>query len=74
MTPRQSWKVTPPPSYLEVLLTPLGAYTLLGLPMDELRGQTVDLVEVVGADGRRLGEQLREIRAGGSGSRCWTGS
>jgi AraC-like DNA-binding protein len=48
------------PSYLEVLLAPLGAYTLLGLPMDELSGQTVDLVDVLGADGRRLAEQLRE--------------
>jgi AraC-like DNA-binding protein len=48
------------PSYLEVLLAPLGAYTLLGLPVDELGGQTVDLVEVLGADGRRLAEQLRE--------------
>jgi AraC-like DNA-binding protein len=48
------------PSYLEVLLAPLGAYRLLGLPMDELSGQTVDLVEVLGADGRRLTEELRE--------------
>ena len=48
------------PSYLEVLLSPLGAYRLLGLPMAELSGQLVDLVEVLGADGRRLGEQLRE--------------
>ena len=48
------------PSYLEVWLAPLGAYTLLGLPMDELSGQTVDLVEVLGASGRRLAEQLRE--------------
>jgi AraC-like DNA-binding protein len=46
------------PSYLEVLLAPLGAYTLLGLPMEELSGHTVDLVEVLGADGRRLAEQL----------------
>jgi AraC-like DNA-binding protein len=28
--------------------------------MDELSGRTVDLVEVLGADGRRLSEQLRE--------------
>jgi AraC-like DNA-binding protein len=48
------------PSYLEVWLTPLGAYTLLGLPMDELSGQLLDLVDVLGADGRRLAEQLRE--------------
>jgi AraC-like DNA-binding protein len=48
------------PSYLEVWLGPLGVYSLLGLPMDELSGQTVDLVDVLGAPGRRLGERLRE--------------
>lgn len=47
-------------SYLEIWLTSLGAYTLLGLPMAELSGQLVDLAEVLGADGRRLAEQLRE--------------
>jgi AraC-like DNA-binding protein len=46
--------------YLEVLLAPLGAYRLLGVPMDELSGQLVDLAEVLGAAGQRLGEQLRE--------------
>jgi AraC-like DNA-binding protein len=48
------------PSYLEVRLAPLGAYRLLGLPSEELSGQLVDLTEVVGADGRRLAERLRE--------------
>jgi AraC-like DNA-binding protein len=48
------------PSYLEVLLAPLGAYTLLGLPIDQLSGQIVDLVDVLGPAGRRLGDQLRE--------------
>jgi len=48
------------PSYLELLLEPLGAYTLLGLPLDALSGRTVDLIDVLGADGRRLAEQLRE--------------
>jgi AraC-like DNA-binding protein len=52
------------PSYLEVLLAPLGAYTLLGLPMEQLTGQTVDLVDVLGADGRRLAEQLRQAPTG----------
>jgi AraC-like DNA-binding protein len=47
-------------SYVEMLLDPLGAYRLLGLPMAELSGQLVDLVEVLGPEGRRLGEQLRE--------------
>lgn len=48
------------PSYLEVRLTPLGAYTLLGLPMGELSGQLVDLVDVLGGASRRLAERLRE--------------
>jgi AraC-like DNA-binding protein len=48
------------PSYLEVLLSPLGAYRILGLPMNQLSGHTVDLAEVLGAGGRRLAERLRE--------------
>ena len=51
------------PSYLEVMLAPLAAYTLLGLPMEELSSQLVDLTDVLGAAGRRLGEQLREAPA-----------
>jgi AraC-like DNA-binding protein len=51
------------PSYLEVWLAPLGAYTLLGLPMDELSGQLVDLADVLGPAGQRLAEQLREARS-----------
>lgn len=51
------------PSYLEVWLAPLGAYTLLGSPLDELSGQLVDLVDVLGPTGRRLAEQLRETRS-----------
>jgi AraC-like DNA-binding protein len=48
------------PSYVEVRLGPLGAYTLLGLPIDRLGRQAVDLVEVLGPAGRRLGERLRD--------------
>ena len=48
------------PSYLELWLDPLAAYRLLGLPMAELSGQLVDLAEVLGPEGRRLGERLRE--------------
>jgi AraC-like DNA-binding protein len=48
------------PAYVEVLLKPLGAYTLLGLPPEELTGRIVDLVDVLGGDGRRLTERLRE--------------
>jgi hypothetical protein len=47
------------PSYVEVRLGPLGAYTLLGLPIARLGRQVVDLVDVLGPAGRRLGEQLR---------------
>jgi AraC-like DNA-binding protein len=39
---------------------PLGAYALLGLPMDELSGRLVDLVDLLGAAGRRLAEGVRE--------------
>src|SRR5919106_6746799 len=53
------------PTYLELLLTPLGAYTLLGLPMDQLSGRIVDLVEVLGPDGRRLAERLRDTPSWG---------
>jgi AraC-like DNA-binding protein len=49
------------PSYLELWLAPLGAYRTLGLPLDELPGQPVDLVDVLGSDGRRLGEQARDL-------------
>ncbi len=48
------------PSYLEVWLDPLGAYRLLGLPMDELSGQIADLAEVLGDAVRRLAGQLRQ--------------
>jgi AraC-like DNA-binding protein len=48
------------PSYLEVWLAPLAAYRLLGLPMDAIGGQTVDLTDLLGPAGRRLAEQLPE--------------
>ena len=48
------------PSYLRVFLGPLGAYTLLGMPMNEVRGRIVELADVVGPAARRLIEQLRE--------------
>jgi AraC-like DNA-binding protein len=49
------------PSYLELWLAPLGAYRILGLPIDTLPGEPVDLVDVLGTDGRRLGEQVRDL-------------
>jgi AraC-like DNA-binding protein len=48
------------PTYLEMDLAPLGAYTLLGLAMDEINGLNVDLNDLLGADGRRLADQLRD--------------
>jgi AraC-like DNA-binding protein len=48
------------PAYLELWLAPLGAYRLLGLPLDALTGQLLDLTEVLGAGSRRLADQLRD--------------
>jgi len=45
---------------LDLKLTPLGAYRLLGVPMNELAGQVVDLGDVLGAEGRRLAAMLAE--------------
>jgi len=49
------------PAYLEAWLSPLGAYALLGTPLDELGGTFVDLGELAGRDGRRLGNAVREL-------------
>ncbi|MHA6622181.1 helix-turn-helix domain-containing protein [Pseudonocardia sp. DLS-67] len=49
-------------SYVEMRLSPLSGYTLLGVPLNELRGGVVDLCDVLGADGRLLAERLREAR------------
>jgi AraC-like DNA-binding protein len=48
------------PEYVEVWLAPLGAYTLLGVPMSTIRGYTIELDRMFGAAGRRLAEQVRE--------------
>jgi AraC-like DNA-binding protein len=48
------------PSYLELWLAPLGAYRLLGLPMDRLSSHTVDLADLVGVEGRDLAGRVRE--------------
>jgi AraC-like DNA-binding protein len=47
-------------SYVEVRLAAVSAYTVLGVPLDELRGRIVDLCDLLGANGRRLAERLRE--------------
>ena len=56
-------------SWLGLRLAPLGAW-LLGPPI-AVRGQPTP-TEVLGADGRRLGERPARSRAGGTGSPCWT--
>jgi AraC-like DNA-binding protein len=45
---------------LDLKLTPLGAYTLLGFPLHELPDTVCALDEVLGGDGRRLSEQLHD--------------
>jgi AraC-like DNA-binding protein len=45
---------------LDLKLTPLGAYTLLGFPLHELPDTVCALDEVFGEDGRRLSEQLHD--------------
>ena len=51
------------PSYLDVRLAPLGAYSVLGVPMTEIKGYTVDLDTMFEAEARQLAEQVREARA-----------
>lgn len=50
------------PTYasIDLELTPLGAYAVLGRPLSELTGQIARLDELFGASGRRLTERLRE--------------
>ena len=45
---------------LQVDLTPLGAYRLVGRPMHELTNRSVALADVFGIEGRVLAERLRE--------------
>jgi AraC-like DNA-binding protein len=45
---------------IEVLLTPLGAYTLLGVPMRELANQVVELDELLGDGAGKLAGRLAE--------------
>jgi AraC-like DNA-binding protein len=48
------------PTYLELALSPLGAYSLLGVPLHELTGRLVDLTDLFGPEAARLTEKLRE--------------
>lgn len=46
---------------LEIRLTPIAAYTLLGLPMNELANRAVALEEVMGKDADELVERLASL-------------
>jgi AraC-like DNA-binding protein len=48
------------PRYVQIVLSPLGAYQVCGLPLEKLTGRLVDLHDVFGPGARRLGEQVRE--------------
>lgn len=48
------------PCYLQVELTPLGAYQVFGIPMHHIAGQLVDLADVLGRASRRLGDAVRD--------------
>jgi AraC-like DNA-binding protein len=45
-------------SMIDVKLTPLGAYTILGRPLHELAGSIVALEDIFGPEGRRLHARL----------------
>jgi AraC-like DNA-binding protein len=45
---------------VDLKLTPLGAYTVVGRPLHELTGRAVDIDELFGAAGQRLLTSLRE--------------
>lgn len=47
-------------SCLDVKMTPLGAYQVLGVPMSELTGRVIDLGELAGRAGRRLTDEVHE--------------
>ncbi|OHV29605.1 hypothetical protein CC117_29015 [Parafrankia colletiae] len=48
------------PSYLELWLDPLGAYTLLGVSGAEVGGHLVDLSDVIGRRSRDLADRIRD--------------
>jgi AraC-like DNA-binding protein len=53
------------PSYLQVSLAPLAAFTLLGVPIERIGREYVDVVDVFGAQGRRLAERVRDAASWG---------
>jgi len=45
---------------IDLELTPTGAWSVLGVPLSELSGETVRLEDIFGAAGRRLLDELRD--------------
>ncbi|MGH2867196.1 MAG: hypothetical protein ACRDNK_06450, partial [Solirubrobacteraceae bacterium] len=48
---------------IDLKLNPLGAYSLLGMPLSELAGSCVSLADVFGPSGTQLAIRLRELTA-----------
>ena len=49
-----------PPASVEIWLAQLGAYQLLGMPLDTLSGRQLDLTDVLGSDTTPSLDQVRE--------------
>ncbi len=47
-------------SGIQIDLTPIGAYRLFGIPMDELSNQVFELEDILGVTGKRLIQQLQD--------------
>ena len=47
---------------IDLELTPLGAWSVLGVPLGELERHTIRLEDAFGADGRRLEDQVHDAR------------
>ena len=60
--------------HLQAILAPLGAYKLLGPAVAEIGGSIVGLEDIVGADARRLSEQVQSARTWDSAAGCSTTS
>jgi AraC-like DNA-binding protein len=48
------------PRYLQIDLTPLGAYRAFGVPMHQLSGQLVDLADLLGHESRKFTGAVRD--------------
>lgn len=48
------------PTYVQVRLSPLGAYQLFGTQMNHLGGDLIDFIDLIGAAARQLGDDVRD--------------